>query len=515
MTKKDFIKPEHLDYIDPVTFYNLYKTDHAITIFNSCHRKSGKSNSLFIEDGKTKCGNVIIKDNLFYIKDNERLIKIPHNTTLTPFQVYCILEHNKNFASAIMAIETQFMNRLNPYCRVGIDYFKVIKKPDRFNIPRTELKRWNKDALITDYGKDFVKNIRKFDDFTIEPDNVNYNPVITAGNFIFRNLYNPFEHKPIEGDFPWSKVLMNHIFGDQIELGYKYMQCLFLHPKQILPILVLVSEERGTGKTTFINWLNQIFGANMMQINPEDITNSFNGTYSRSNIIAIEEAFFEKDAIIEKLKSITTAKYMSVNQKHIDHYKIPFFGKVIIASNKVENFARIDDMEIRFWIRQLKSITTENARIEDDLAKEIPAFLYYLQSLPKLDRTLSRMVFTADEISNENLTMVKDESKPGLYKEMIINIQEHFTEHDNSEIKMTLSDIKNIWFEKYHNYSKSYIRLILKKHFKMECPNQEWYTPLNQVNQKNGRVYIFLRDDYMDINTDTIHVSNSDNELPF
>ena len=32
------------------------------------------------------------------------------------------------------------------------------------------------------------------------------------------------------------------------------MKILYEHPTQILPILSLVSNERGTGKTTFLNW---------------------------------------------------------------------------------------------------------------------------------------------------------------------------------------------------------------------------------------------------------------------
>jgi hypothetical protein len=493
MTQQNFIRPEFQDHMDPVTYYNTYKLDHAITVFNTHHRKSNKQPALFIKNEQTACGSVTITANVFNIGQHDRINKLPHNTQLTPFQVFCILEHDKNFSAATAHVEMEFMERTNPYVRVGVDYFKIIKKPDRFGIARTELKRWKKDELTTDYGKDFLRTVKKFDDFTIVPDNINYQPIIESGQYIFRNLYNPFEHKPAEGRFTWSRRLMKHVFGNQLKQGYQYMQCLYLYPKQILPILVLVSRDRSTGKTTFINWLNQIFGANMMQINPEDVTSSFNGIYSRSNIIAIEEAFFEKDTIVEKLKSITTAKYMSVNQKYIDNYKIPFFGKVIIASNKVENFARIDEQEIRFWIRELPTITTENAKIEEDLVDEIPAFLHHLTTLPQLDFTQSRMLFKPKELHNENLRAIMKESKPGLYKELILNIQDYFDNNDANELKMTPKDIKNIWFDRVNNYNQHYISVVLRDHFQLKPLEKpaKYYTIRDEY--KAGRYYTFSR----------------------
>ena len=48
---------------------------------------------------------------------------------------------------------------------------------------------------------------------------------------------------------------MLHIFGDQYELGLDYLQILYTMPQQKLPILLLVSEERNTGKSTILNFL--------------------------------------------------------------------------------------------------------------------------------------------------------------------------------------------------------------------------------------------------------------------
>ena len=48
-----------------------------------------------------------------------------------------------------------------PYIRVGVDYFKVIEKDDRYGIQRKELKRWNKAEIIQDHDKKYLDLIAK------------------------------------------------------------------------------------------------------------------------------------------------------------------------------------------------------------------------------------------------------------------------------------------------------------------------------------------------------------------
>lgn len=494
---ENFLKPEHKDYMDAVTFYNKHKLDDAVNLFNACHRRNNKGLYLFLENNTTRDGEVVVKDGLFHTLNHDTL-KLPANETLTPFQVFLILQANKNMQAAVMEIERKYMGRDIPYLRVGVDYYKIIKKPDRYAIDREELKRWTKSELVTDYGKKVTELIPKFDDFTIEPNNVSYQPIIKTKTNIYRNLYSKFEHVPAEGSFEWSELLLRHIFGEQYELGVKYMQCLYLMPKQILPILVLASEDRTTGKTTFINWCNQIFGGNATIINPSDLTSDFNGSYASCNVIAIEETMLDKNTSIEKLKSITTAKYISVNRKNIDHHKIPFFGKVIIATNNTRTFARIDDKEIRFWIRQIPEITTRNSDIETNLVNEIPAFLHHLSTLPPIDTSKSRMIFTPEEINNSVLEEVKKESKPTLFKEIMINVIEYFDANEVEEIHMILDDIKKLWFHNKHDYSKNYIKKILVDHFHMPIvPENRYYVPIEGVfdrRKKKGRYYTFSRE---------------------
>ena len=218
------------------------------------------------------------------------------------------------------------------YIRVGTDYFKLIEKPDRFGILRRELKKWSKEEIKLDYyyDRNFLNNIRKYDDFIIHPDN---NGLCEDLKDCF-NMYHQFPHTPEPGEWPWTEKLLRHVFGDQYEAGLIYMQVLYLHPRQALPVLVLVSEDRVTGKSTFLDWLNIIYGENMVMIEPDVIGGNFNGEYATANIIGIDETIIEKQIAVEKIKSLATKKWISVNIKHVAHFKLDFFGKIILASNK-------------------------------------------------------------------------------------------------------------------------------------------------------------------------------------
>jgi len=275
----------------------------------------------------------------------------------------------------------KFLKPENSYIRVGIDYFKVIEKEDRYGIIRTELKKWSKDEIKLDHGTSLLKEIKKYDDFVLIPNNKDYSQ--TSGEFY--NLYAPFQHEPQTGDWKWTRILLEHIFGEQYNIGIVYLQVLYLFPKQALPVLVLVSKERQTGKSTFIDWLLMVFGANMSLIFPTDLSRSFNGSYSRSNIIAIEETVVDQSHVVEKIKALSTQKTINANLKNVNDFQLPFFGKIILASNNERKFMKVDSEEIRFFIRKINTPTITNHNILNDMISEIPAFLDYLETLPEPD----------------------------------------------------------------------------------------------------------------------------------
>lgn len=436
------------------------------------------------------------------------LSKLPHSRPLSKFTVLCQLQFKGNTRACMGEIEFKYLKAEIPYIRVGTDYFKVVFKPDRYNISRKNLKSWTKETITLDHGSHILSHIPIFDDFCISPNNRNYQPVVDG----YYNLYSQFSHRPnpdpvTPDQIPASLDLMTHIFGDQLDIGLQYMKILYELPRQALPVLSLVSSERETGKTTFINWINMIFGDNYILIHPEDISKDFNSQYANKNIISIDETVIDKTSTVEKLKSLATAKTISVNQKYVANYMLPFFAKIIVCTNKERDFMRIDDEEIRFWVRKINPINKKDAQIEDKLSQEIPSFLrYLLDSVPMPDLTQSRMVFTVSQISNQFLDQVKEESRSTLYKELSIAFTNLFNEFTSfTEFRCTATDIKKKFFVSEHNISASYIQKVLRDEFKLHPSPNSRYRPFNADSPVSvvGRYFtvprnLFLKDEEME-----------------
>jgi hypothetical protein len=402
------------------------------------------------------------------------------------------------------------------YIRVGVDYFKIIEKEDRYGIVRNELKKWKKEEITLDHDRKILYEIPKYDDFILKPDNKNYNR--EEGSFF--NLYAPFTHRPKKGKWYWTEVLLRHIFGEQYEVGIQYLQCLYLHPTQALPVLILVSKERQTGKSTFIDWLMTLFGANMVIITPSDLSREFNGSYSRANIIAIEETLIEKNQIVEKIKALSTQKMINANLKNVNDFQIPFYGKIIMASNNERKFMKIDQDEIRFFVRKICTPPIENHNILNDMVSEIPAFIDHLESLPPVDRTKSRMVFTVEQLLNDTLTGVKSESHTWLYKEMKAYFQDMFNNQvvsGRDYVLATPKEIKEYMFDRIQNVTSSFIRDVLIDEFKFKrAPKNISYKPLAMESFKTGQPYkiekgiIFSQNG---VKTDENSPENEDDEI--
>lgn len=488
-------------HTDPVSWYNHSRPQHALSLIDGLNRT---------DDGAwvDADGVVVATWDGSYLVTQQPHGPLQSPRRYTPFQLLTLLSFNGNYLSALGWIVAEYFPADIPYMRVGSAYFKRITKTDRYGIERIEFKPWLKEEIKQDHahGKDggraYLAKIPLYDDFTIRPDNLNYRPVI-GGCY---NLYAPFAHTPEPGDITWSRRLMEHIFGEQLSLGWRYMQMLYLHPDHLMPILVLVSRERQTGKTTFIDWLNIIFGANVANVGPEDLQNGFNATYATSNIIAIEETFVDKQVTVEKLKALSTAKEIMVNRKFISQYSVPFFGKIILASNHEDRFARIDQEETRFFIRKVGAPVHTNHAILDDLRREVPALLHYLTTLPPVDLSVDRSGFTPEELHNESLQIVKEESRTGMHKELYEHIERFFLNEGEhlSEFEADASNIKDKFFA--HDRRPDillYIKRTIRVDMRLTATLKRYYPFGQPGRQEHGRPYLFLRSMFVTEELDT------------
>ncbi|MBA3970949.1 MAG: hypothetical protein H0X46_02180 [Bacteroidetes bacterium] len=497
---EEFKKPEANPLLNPVDYFNFYGVFSAIFEgIKGCVMLSENEACLIdprdLNTDYTDKPTFIQMDGVVKIVKNNQF-DIPIESKISKFMLLTAVQFKGDTSAALTFVSYRLMKNKVPYIRVGVNYFKTINKEDRYNADHVLLKPWKKEEMKEDHGRSLLKVIYKYDDFCIIPSNTDFVPVQKN----CYNLYSKFSHEPFEkdvtaDDIPISIDVLKHIFGEQFELGLIYMKILYQYPKQMLPIVVLVSTERETGKTTFLNWITMIFGENSTLINPSDLTNDFNSGYASKNIIMTDETVIEKHQVVEKLKSIATAKTISVNQKHVAQYSIPFFGKIILGTNKEKDFMKIDEEEVRFWIRRLNSLKGKvNTTIESDLFNEIPKFLKFISQLPEPDFSRSRMVFTKEEIATEQLLVIKENSKTSTRKDLEILISEFFDTTGRDSFEATLSDIKTRWFLHNNQISLNWIKTVLVDQIKMEPQKMKRYSPFEEIGlPKSGTPYLFLR----------------------
>ncbi len=520
MKMNKFKKPEKNSIYNPIDWFNEFGTMQQIFEGDKkCISFSDTEATYPVSDASdlSKSPNFILNKNGKIDIKKSNPFDLATGQSFSKFILLTTVKFKGDYFQAMSHVSYNIMQNEIPYIRVGSDYFKVIKKDDRYSGTNVILKSWKKDEIKEDHTKNILCKIYKFDDFTIIPNNVTFIP---SKNNCY-NLYAKFPHTKYSDtvytdDISVTLGLLSHIFGEQLELGLKYMKLLYEYPCQILPVLSLVSTERETGKTTFLNYIQMLFGENSTLINPSDLTSSFNDAYATKNIIMIDETVIEKQNVVEKLKSLATAKTISVSQKFVQHYSVPFFGKIIVCTNKETDFMRIDDEEIRFWIRKINPIVgKKNTNIENDLFNEIPKFLKYLEQLPEIDFSNSRMVFTQEEIQTDSLELIKKESKNGLRKELEIYIEDFFNNNDVNEFEATAKDIKEKWFE--HDREKmSYILKVLKNEMKMTPQPNKYYFPFNSNNyleKKKGTPFLFVRENPQSVEYESY--SDYEDKQPF
>ncbi|WHT40365.1 DUF5906 domain-containing protein [Myroides sp. mNGS23_01] len=131
------------------------------------------------------------------------------------------------------------------------------------------------------------------------------------------------------------------------------------YPEQILPIIVLVSRNRETGKTTFLNWIKEIFDKNAVFIKANAFTEKFNSEMDSKLLLLIEEVKSDNKDIVEAIKYISTAMYQSIEYKGQEKIEQKSFLKIIMTSNHEHNFLKIDKEETRFWVIKVPVIKKE------------------------------------------------------------------------------------------------------------------------------------------------------------
>jgi hypothetical protein len=156
---------------------------------------------------------------------------------------------------------------------------------------------------------------------------------------------------------------------------------------------------------------------------------------------------------------------------------------------------------------------------------EIPAFLHHLTTLPPIDWSVDRSGFMAQDLANEQLEAVKQESRSWLYKDLRHLISELFFNHQTgaTELQFTPSDIKMLWYRNNSKVDINYIAYVLRSEFRLTpSPVAVRYQPFGLshdqdgklINRKIGKPYTITLSDVGEISNVIIDTTQPD-ECPF
>lgn len=371
------------------------------------------------------------------------------------------------------------------YVRIGTNYYKLVERPNTDGSTERKLINWTAECIKADNGKDFVAKIPKLDGFCLFPNHFKFRKVVGS----FYNLYHEFSHQPAEGEWKVTQNFIHHIFGEHYELGLDYLKLLLEKPLQKLPILCLVSKQRNTGKTTFLNYLKAIFGKNMTLNTNEEFNSNFNDDWVSSLLVAIDETFLERKQDSERIKNLSTALKYKSEGKGKDRNEVEFFAKFILCSNNEDSFVYIEPNETRYWIRKVEPFEKENIYLLNQLKAEIPAFLHFLVNRELSTQNESRMWFKPSQIRTPSLVKLIRRNRSKLELEMYEAIQ-YIMDAKNLEIvSFCTADVLNwLTFKGMKNVTSVQIKQHLQADWELKpSSNSNAYTQYSILS--NGNIF--------------------------
>ena len=384
--------------------------------------------------------------------------------------------------------------------RVGTTLYKVVNQPCASGGYEKRRVIWNNSTLRQDYGKNYLATVPKYDGFCTVPDHLNYRKEIDG----FLNLYEPIEHTPQIGDFPNIRSLVLHIFGEQYNLGLDYLQLLFLQPLQKLPILLLVSEERNTGKSTFLNFLKAVFGDNVTFNTNEDFRSQFNSDWAGKLLIVVDEVLLNRREDSERLKNLSTTFNYKVEAKGKDRTEIAFFAKFVLCSNNEYLPVIIDAGETRYWVRKINPLQDDDTNFLQKLKEEIPAFLFFLTQRELSTEKESRMWFNPKLTHTAALQKIIRSNRNRLEIEMAELFLDIMSNMNVESVSFCLNDLMTLLIYSQVKAEKHQVRKVVQEVWKLtSAPNSLSYTAYEiaptrdchyETKRKTGRFYTITKE---------------------
>lgn len=399
----------------------------------------------------------------------------------------------------------------NRYLKIGKDYKKIAYDQDSNLVFIDATKVSIKDDINTKSDAIF-NHIRKVDGCTYAPDNTeNYKDIIESYNLngdvetksLWFNKYQrlTYNYKDKEGSFENIDTMLKHLFsqknilGDSLyEFALDYITLLFFYPTLRLPALCLVSNERATGKTTFLDFLKLLFKGNAVKADNTRFSEKWTSTYANNLVILVDETMQteEQKQKKEMLKNLITSDTIWNEGKGVNAVTNRFFGKFIFASNDELNFMQIDNVENRFCVVKVQKLNNvdniENFDILSKMGKELEVFLTFLYKRMQKNQELykrptyyeqrTRLYFDYKVYTTDALYKIQATSEDAYIR----SIKEYLLDVVSNSNEMTVYFAPND----------------LRELFKIPLSNAKIADALRRLNfkqQKQMRYYTYLRNE--------------------
>jgi hypothetical protein len=373
------------------------------------------------------------------------------------------------------------------FMRIGPDWVKVITKLNEHSEKEEEIVPWKISEIQRDYKTfpGFLEQVQKYDDFCNEP---NWNGAYKRVHEGCFNICNPLNWQAKPGPIAASLTLLKHIFqgnadiildsegnferedsiiGDPFTVALDYLSIILRHPKQMLPVPILVSPENGTGKSTMLKWLQMIFQSNMCILGNDQFKMKFNGHYITKFIIAIDEGFLDVDKKSEKerLKQLVTASTAYLENKGMNVRKIPYYGKVWISSNDADRVMKIDAGESRWFVVKVPVPKKRDPDLESKLKAEIPAWLQFLYTRSIFHPREDRLWFKPEWFITDQFKVIVEATKNRLDRVFEDWIKEQFFTYRLAKLKYPIRHLTS-YFNDFKNNKYKTDAIELKNYLK-------------------------------------------------
>ena len=174
------------------------------------------------------------------------------------------------------------------------------------------------------------------------------------------NLWRPPVIEPKKGDW---RLIRSHLFdvicdGNRRHFSYlfRFMAHMLQRPEEKPGVMLVLLGKQGTGKGAFFQLLERIWSRSVYRVDDVDRgLGKFNAGLGQAYVVILDEALFVGDRRSQdRMKSLITEPYISIEEKHQPIRVIRSFHRFVAASNH-EHFAQVDHDDRRNFILRVSS----------------------------------------------------------------------------------------------------------------------------------------------------------------